>query len=377
MEGPRPVNKSDVESLINLTDKVFWKGLVSKYPQLFNEDNFENLRVFSDSGQIVSHVGFIERKATILGSQIMVACIGAVATLPEYRGKGLATQLMEDSLNKMLSDGVDIVLVSGGRGLYKRHGCTGVGRFYKLVLKSHDITFLPSESIEMYTLKISDIPAAMELYEVEPVRFLRPREDYEYFLQSHWAMNKRAELFIIERKKLPVAYVVLRFFEPAGENENKASIAEFAGDRIAVLSAIKQLFQSYRLSEIELVFQEKDNEMKVYLSDVKMEIVPFGGTLRVLNFKQLMERLMPYFSARLGDKQAKQLVFNVKQGTDPAGLDTTFEISLGNESVSINGYAEIARLIFGSHDREFRPAPSHFISRIFPLPALWYGLNYV
>lgn len=376
MEGPRHINKSDMDSLIQLTDRVFWQGLVNKYPQLFNEDNFENLRVFSDAGQIVSHIGFIERNASVLGCQIKVACIGAVATLQEYRGKGLASQLMEDSLNKMLSDGVDVVLVSGGRGLYKRYGCAEVGRFYKLILKSDDIAFLPSDPIEFYPMQNTNIQTAMKLYECEPVRFLRPWEDYEYFLQSHWAMNKRSELFIIERKKIPVAYVVLRFHEPSGENEKKASIAEFAGGRVALLSAMKQLFQSYKLTELGFTFHEIDNELKTYLLNLKAEIVPFGGTLRVVNFMQLMERLMPYFASRLGNRLAKQLVFNVERGTDPVGLDTKFEISLGDEAISITGYAEIARLIFGCHDQNIQYThPS--LAKIFPLPALWYGLNYV
>src|SRR5260221_13879810 len=100
MEEPRAVREDEFESLRALTDAVFRPGMPEQYPQLFNADNRENLRVCVDAGRCVSHVGMTQRKASLLGVPIQVCCIGAVCTYQEYRGQGLASRCFEDAIAK-------------------------------------------------------------------------------------------------------------------------------------------------------------------------------------------------------------------------------------------------------------------------------------
>jgi predicted acetyltransferase len=50
--------------------------------------------VFAD-GIVVSHLDLYWKTIRIAGQQVEVAAIGQVCTLPEYRGRGLATSLLE------------------------------------------------------------------------------------------------------------------------------------------------------------------------------------------------------------------------------------------------------------------------------------------
>ena len=57
MEGPRGLRPGELPSLRGLTDVVFRPNMPEQYPHLFNEENFENLRVVLDDGRCVAHVG--------------------------------------------------------------------------------------------------------------------------------------------------------------------------------------------------------------------------------------------------------------------------------------------------------------------------------
>src|SRR5438045_4062433 len=98
IEGPRGARPDELPSLRELTDQVFRPGMIDQYPQLFNADNAECLRVCVDDGKCVSHVGMSERNAVLFGCPIKVCCIGGVGTLPEYRGKGLASACFDDAV---------------------------------------------------------------------------------------------------------------------------------------------------------------------------------------------------------------------------------------------------------------------------------------
>src|SRR5205085_4272748 len=96
---------------------------------LFNGRNCEQLLVARSGDCLVAHVGICIRDATILGSVIRVASIGAVGTEPEARGQGLASALMAEAAQHARDRGASLMLISGGRGLYHRLGYVEVGRF--------------------------------------------------------------------------------------------------------------------------------------------------------------------------------------------------------------------------------------------------------
>ena len=83
MEGPRPVQPHEIDSLFELLAAVF-KGhnvhMREAFPLLFESPNWQNLFVMADGGRIVSHVGMRFDDTMILGCRLKVASIGSVAT---------------------------------------------------------------------------------------------------------------------------------------------------------------------------------------------------------------------------------------------------------------------------------------------------------
>ena len=193
-DGPRALRADEWDQLDRLESAVFRPEMFRDYPQLFDEANRDNLRVVSEDGKVVSHVGMTERAASLAGCRIDVCCIGAVATYQEYRGRGFASAAFQDCCAKAAADGVDVMLISGGRGLYTRVGCRQVGQDWDVAfapgqaasaLSSHPATLVPATA--------ADIPALRALHQQEAVRFLRPREDWEMALDCGIVMNTASD----------------------------------------------------------------------------------------------------------------------------------------------------------------------------------------
>ena len=187
-----------------MVSTVFRPEMFHDYPQLFNEANREHLRVVATGGKVVCHVGFTERPASLSGCRIDVACIGAVATLPEQRGRGYASAAFQDACERAAADGVDVMLISGGRGLYTRVGCRAVGRDWGFSLTPQTalrLAALPGVAgTAHYTLAPAGPPqigALRALYQREPVRFLRPLEDWEMAFQCGIVMNTAADFWAL------------------------------------------------------------------------------------------------------------------------------------------------------------------------------------
>jgi predicted N-acetyltransferase YhbS len=379
MEGPRAVRKEEFESLRMLANNVFRSStdedMPSQYPQLFSEDNFENLRVCLDAGQCVSHVGMTERHASLLGCRIQVCCIGAVATLPEYRGQGLASACFDDAVSKAYRDGVDVMIVSGDRSLYRMRGCLRVGRDSAFTLTPETLPAVaeaarPAVTVESMTG--DELALAADCYRHEPVRFLRLPEDYARAWKSRYVMNRASDFLVIREGSDFRGYGIL---QRPGE-ERRAGLVEFAGDRHAVFAALPELFRRYSLTALGWQVQSHDALFRALCASAGLPGEPrtTPGTVKLINFPQLMERLRPYWEERIGRQEAAQLAF--WQEADRYGVR-----SGGDAFVTDRDTA--TRLLFGTPDGAEAQATAgagalrQTLERMLPLPTLWYGINYV
>ena len=66
----------------------------TEFPALFCAENTANLQIALEDGRIVSHVGIARQTLITGGCRLPAACIGSVGTHPDFRGKGLATELV-------------------------------------------------------------------------------------------------------------------------------------------------------------------------------------------------------------------------------------------------------------------------------------------
>ncbi len=75
-------------------------------------------RVLEVEGKLAARIGIYDRRMFFNGRVLRVGAIGGVCTAPEYRGRGYARQLLEDSTQRMRERGFDVSLLFGEPAIY-------------------------------------------------------------------------------------------------------------------------------------------------------------------------------------------------------------------------------------------------------------------
>jgi len=345
-------------------------GLVDQYVQLFHEENYDNLRICVDNGICVSHVGMTEGEAVLYGCRIQVACIGGVCTLPEYRKQGLASACFDDALRKAYQDGVDLMIVSGDRNLYRMRGCVHVGGDLHFELTLDTLPVEPVERARNLTVEVmteEEMSLVMNCYRAEPVRFVRSPEDYHRALQSVRVMDRESDFLVVRDSGDFRGYLIA----PRPGVETQPRVAEFAGDRHAILAALPQVLRRCGQSRLGFTALSHDTLMHSLCKQAGLqgEVRTTPGTITLVNFPQCMERMRPYLVETLGRQTAARLRFQQDGERYLFAFDT---------EEFVTDRAGAARLLFGAHPNAgFSQLRSAVWGRFLPLPTLWYGINYV
>lgn len=366
MEGPRPVRVDELPSLALLVDSVFMKGregaMFGHFPALFGAHNARNCQVFVDDGRVVSHFGMIQRWACIDGCTVRVACVGAVSTYEAYRGLRLASRLFDAARQQALEDGVDFMLISGDRDLYRRAGATPVGIDWTARIAREQAEAWRLPGITLAALRREDVPACAALYAQRTARFVRPWEDWHNLL-AHGRADAREVITIVVRWHGTICgYFVL----PETTIETVTDTIEFAGEPLVLRAAFAPLMDNRGFNELFLRLQHGDTVLSgLFARDgVSLEPVKTGGTLLILNFNQLAQRLRPAMEARTNAETAAQIGIREDNGV------FRFQSPDAEFSTDRSG---AARALFGHP--EDPPLPGT-LGKVFPLPTLWYGINY-
>jgi len=382
MEEPRGTRKEEFNQVMKLINYVFRKSsnrpsnMERWFPLLFNDDNLENMRIMCEDDRPVSHLGISEKEIIIYGCKTKIGSIGAVCTHPEYRKRGFASLLLEDSIKKMDKDGIDIVLVSGKRNLYERAGCVEAGRVHKFRISGNDLKRFNTQKVKVFPYQEKNLKNIVEVYQKEAVRFFRSLEDFKRILTAGAAMDKEAGILTIYKDKEFLGYLAI---QTPGEKEGEeriSQIIEYSGTRGAIIDAVRCVFERYNLQELTFNVPFHDSEF-IYLLNQKNLASLVGsipGVIKIINFSCLMDRLRPYIEERLDRKKIDSIRF--RQEGD------RFSISANGEQFS-SDVRRLTQVVLGRYDkkeREMMPKEGEIgkvLTDIFPLPFIWPGLNYV
>jgi len=373
-DGLRSVRREELGQLSDLLDTVFWPGLVAKYPHMYIPENAHNLRVVVADGRVVSHIGTLRRNASIMGCTVRVASMGGVGTLPEYRGRGYATRLLEDTVRDCRQDNVDFIVVSGYRKMYYRVGCRRVGRDYGYAVETSRAEAFANPSLDIAQAEPRDIPEIAALYRREPVRWMRPLKDFEDALTG-FVMNRPARVLTVREQDTLVAYLIVQDAQDA--DDGRIQVQEFAGDRRSVVGALGPVLRDQQLKALGIHAMGWDTSLQALLDAQGLSSTPqsASGSVTLVNFPQFMDRMRPYFAELVGEAAAGSLVF--------AERGDQLVFTYGGDEVAAGGPGEAAQLIFGTQNDGVSGclagggATATLLRRIFPIPALWYGVNYV
>lgn len=225
--------------------------LTQDLPLLFDPANRENLRVIVDTGdemrgeqaeaapaRVVAHAGFVTRDALVMRRPVRISCVGAVFTVPDRRGQGLATRVVVDALRRARV-GADLVMVSGDRDLYRRQGlepAPPLARFRVPGAKA------PPAGLEIRAATAGDLDAMAALHEAEDVHFVRSPAVWRALWSAGRLVDAPADFWLVFRAGRLVAYAVAqRDGKRANGTVRPPRILEIAGDRTAVVAAAPSL----------------------------------------------------------------------------------------------------------------------------------------
>ncbi|HOJ10454.1 MAG TPA: GNAT family N-acetyltransferase [Clostridiales bacterium] len=349
MEGPRAAKVSELPLVERLSNEVFrtydddGQTMFQEFPDLFCEENIDNVRVIFEDGKPVSNMNYVIRPVSIYGCSINAASLGAVATLKDYRGHGYASSLLDDCVSRMYNDGVDVLIISGDRRLYRNIGSTQAGLMYMYQIKDNDISKIDFNEYNIRELNIKecsqdDLYNLANLYKQENVRFVRYYDKFYELLDSRKFMRKKTaqkKVVVVESKEGLEAY----FYMVVEGNEG--TLYDCAGSRELIIKACKILLEKYDLKSINGRLMTYHTSAINYCreNNIPLEERRLIGTIKIVNFKSLMESLRQYFYEIYDNKFINELEFE----NDEKGACFKFR----EEKCIISDKEKLNDLIFG------------------------------
>jgi len=289
----------DVAKLCNLvfrkTETPEHNDMHLQFPFLLSEANAHNLMVAVDGDRVVSHIGNSLTPMIIDGVEIPYGQIGAVCTHPDYRGQGLGTELLFNSFENFKANNVNIITISGGRGLYRRNGAVDLGCVGEFEIapqnSSHD-------EIQIDFYEGGEIGTELiDIYNRESSRYKRTATEFQMLIDAMpvAAFRPMAITAVANEAGTPVAYV-----SGFHDKENIFKTIEFGGDAESVLTLLSALAHKLDVQHAQISVQNIDTRYKHFLKNAKlinMSHLP-GATFMVLNPKGLFDQVQPILEKR-------------------------------------------------------------------------------
>ena len=384
MEGPRAAHRTETDGIYRLVTDVFGSRemratqLPEEYPLIFGEADTECRRVITVDGVPVAYLGIHIRPAMFYGCQIVVGSIGGVCTAHKHRHNGYASMLVNDAESVMTEAGVDLVIVSGERGLYRRldYELGGLVTYWRIPARRHE-----EACFSIRDATRDDLVRLSHLYQESPVRFRRPMRDFEMGMAATFMdreLDRRQALVAENDGKL---HAYLTYTTAEGQEGSEAVVSqgianEFAGSALAVIEMGQAAANRAGALEFTLAVSLAHRELRAecqrrgYSSDTRHQ----PGTFKLLNPPSFFMKLRPY----MAERDAQGSVDRLSVCTD----DSAHVLQLDQETLQLDSMAELVGLVFGfgaEPPTSAKPAGelSDLLSACFPLPMLWPGLNYV
>ena len=179
----RPVQPSEREDVARLLSR--WTNTSGDYtlrqtfPQVYRANGHANLFGLFDNRRLLSHAAV--HQVRLIGPQgaIRTGLIGAVATDPEARGRGLASHLLSEVITWCRTQELDSAMLWSQRwGFYERLGFRPAGRQEEVLLRAQPGSVDPG----IRPASVRDIVSILDLHDVKRTRVERNLHDMALLL---------------------------------------------------------------------------------------------------------------------------------------------------------------------------------------------------
>ena len=205
--------------------------------------DFEGIRIALDDEKIVSTVRVFIRKMHFQGEQITVGGIGEVSTRPEYRKRGLATQLLKDSIQFMEDREIAISMLHGSQRIYSAEGWESVPRYY--AKKS-----IQGRKTQEWNVRPANFQDTKEVEQLATLYNTYSRKYNGTFVRDNiaywndWVQTESQHAWVAERDGIIEGYVSVR------GRDNELGVKEFAVSEELFVQDMETAFFDTLLSDV-------------------------------------------------------------------------------------------------------------------------------
>jgi predicted acetyltransferase len=385
----------DVEQYLELLRTVFGqtstvddlaKKLIRHHPSM----TLQNFLVIKRHDKIVATLNLIPVKWSIGRIPLKVAEMGMVATLAEYRHRGLQRRLISEFHKKAAEQEYDLCAIEGIPYFYRQFG-------YEYALPLLEETKIRLDQIPHYTSKTDvrpftdeDIPKATQLLTQSQDKFcvhvIRDEQIWRMQQQTGIASGNKFEAYAVEKDG-----DVLAYFRIDAKPEEKALVLREASDTDlytgeAILKFIKDMGTQRGLETLisRISYHAPLTHQLVALGAVQQN-PPYAWQIRVMDYVKIFRKMKPLLEKRLAKSVyhtlCEKLNFNFRRYTvqiavengaiaDIARLDSNDDRTIGLNPLVFTqlllGHRSRHELETTYPDFNIRQSHKHLIDVLFP-----------
>jgi GNAT superfamily N-acetyltransferase len=365
-EGPRLATAAERDDLGELMARCFGGAVRPRARRRRWRPDLRGAWVMARGGKPVSHVKLVYNHLLIYGCRVKVASIGGVCTHPDFRGQGIATALLDHCTQEAKGAGAALMIISGGRGLYRRAQAVDAGATLRADIVPGAVQ-RAQEGGWVRPATAEDWPAFARLYQQEPVRFVRSAD----FFARAMARRHHGGAWMVGSPEGAEAYLLLARDWSVGHDAPQRIVGEYAGSRAALVEALPLILEQSGLQLMSFDFPAHDRELAYLLARQGIELAREtirDHTIRLLDLPVLMRRLRPYVRARLARNEARQLSFEQGDGCI---------FRYGSEEVVLDLARSAALVLGGRRAPRVRGELGRVLAAVLPIPLPLPGMNYV
>lgn len=356
-----PCTIDDHAQTIALIVTTFKPPMLEEFPLLLGTDNLSHMWIAKDDQHVVAVVNYYITPVHLDDVTLSIASIGAVATHPDYRGRGLSSQLLQLAEAQMKAEGVDIVVISGDLPHYRRYGADQIS-----LMDTFTIPPRPS-SVVLRPYTPMDLHVCYEFYQRQRFRYGRSLAEMKSLIDAALTPDPwwDTHVDVIARGHERLGYMVYAI----EKNHTTAYIHELVSQPLDAVAACHALYQRHP-----------------HLTDVVLELIhndPLGATFRelgysvkrdtlehtskIVRFNQVLEKLQPYFTQR-----AQKDVFHFQEHHG------VYSFSINQHSFETKSLSVAQAIVMGPLPSEVHRLPiAKDLERYFPIPFVYpHNLNY-
>jgi predicted acetyltransferase len=339
----------------------FVKKLITHHPTMMLED----FLVIKHHGKIVAGLNLIPIEWSIGGIPLKVAEMGCVATLAQYRHKGLQRWLINEFHKRAAEKGCDLCAIEGIPYFYRQFG-------YEYALPLNQETKISINQIPDYETKLNirpftdrDIPKAMQLLTQSQKKFyvhsIRNEKIWKMQQKTGIASGDKFEGYALEKNGEMVAYTRIKDRPETKELILSEAVETHQYTEEAILRFLKDTAKQRGFESVSTRISYYDSlaNQLVVLGAVQRKA--YAWQIRILDYAKIFEKMKSLLEKRLASSAYRhlsmKLIFNfyryAVEITVEDGRITSINKSDNSEDRNVRVNPEVfTQLLLGHRSRE-------------------------